>query len=159
MLKTFTPAVDLPDAAKNALELAQNRVATLEGEQSRLQGAVGELKTEMVSLEHLITETTASLKDKKKESGDTHNLILARTAELNDLGLKCADAAITLKEMKSDIATLQEQKNVLMAAIIEAREQKNQMDIEYLKMLEKISEKQSIISGLIEHIKQVSALL
>lgn len=158
-LRTYTPAVDLPDAVKNAIELAQNHVAALEGEQSRLAGITGELKTELVTLEHNISEAQDSLVKVQKQEKDTLSQIVVHQASEASLGAKVGALASEVKALLGEVEGLKEKKAILMSAITESTEHKAEIDNEYEKILEVVSKKQALISGLVEHIKQVSSML
>lgn len=158
-LRTYTPQVDLPDAVKNAIELAQNHVAALEGEQARLNGITSELKTELVSLEHLVSDAQLALEKAQKDENAVIGQIANYKATEEQLGGKIGALASEVKGLIAEVEGLKEQKAILMAALLESKEHKAEIDNEYEKILGKVSEKQSIISALIEHIKQVSAML
>jgi chromosome segregation ATPase len=137
-LKNFTPAVELPEAAKNALELAENRVSTLEGEKTRLQGAVQDLRNESVSLEHLVVEKQEALKALELKLADTNSQITSNNATIEAQGLIIADLASDARALKLEIDGGEDKDGNIVIGLKKVKE----------NLLEAIKQLKEVFSGL-----------
>ena len=121
-LKHYTPSVDLPDAVKNAVELAGTRVAALEGEQSRLTAVVSELKTELVTLEHQITSANDEIEAKQKELSNILSLIESHSLNEKDAAIKLGESGQALRAVLIELDALNGEKAVLSGAVAALKE-------------------------------------
>jgi chromosome segregation ATPase len=169
-LKTFTPSVELPEAAKNALELAENRVSTLEGEKSRLMGAVQDLRNESVSLEHLVVEKQEALKelDTKKTATDTQ--ISVNNATMEAQGLTISDLADDVRALKLEIdggedkegkvvVGLKKTKENYLESIKQLKEDNAGLETKKSELNDYISGKKAKFSELVSVIKNLNDLI
>lgn len=166
-LKNFTPAVELPDAAKNALELAENRVSTLEGEKTRLQGAVLDLRNESVSLEHLVVEKQEELKEIEAKKKVTDNQISINNATIEAQGLTIADLANDVRDLKLEIdggedkegkqvIGLKKIKENLLESIKQLKEDNSKLETKKTELNDYILAKKAKFSELVEVIKNLN---
>lgn len=158
-LRTYTPSVDLPDAVKNAVELAETRVASLEGEQARLSGANGELKIELVTLQHQLNDIDVQLKEKNALQSSLESSIAIKQVEEQEQLQKGSVLAAAIKELKEQVEVLQAEKDSVYIAIAAAKASLEEIKKDLEETIVKSSEKKEVIHNLVEHIKSVSSSL
>jgi len=106
MFRQYTPPPDLPDAVKQSVEAAENRVTLLQTEEKRIISRIGELKNELVAQEKSVSELDGVI-------GKNNAKIATQTAKIEKNEDTIFTQEIAIQKIQDEITALNEEKKKL----------------------------------------------